>query len=113
MSQLIFCPECNNQILIIPDVKAMSIAIEAHVKTHNIKSVTPVIKDSKDFIREDMIKQLFEKILLIPTEKKETVLTGVLDKYPYEGFYVNKDQYVNDTLKPFLGKNIKITIEEI
>jgi hypothetical protein len=59
---VIKCSVCGEEIMIIPDVKLMSAAIEAHVETHKQK-----VKDRKDAeaeaerIRDDLITQVLEK----------------------------------------------------
>ena len=109
----IFCPECNSEILIIPDLKEMSIAIETHIKTHNLTPAGITIQTNQDKIRSALHEQLLQKILIIADDKQRVVLEGNLGRYPYEGFYVNHDQYVNDVLKDFEGKNVRITVEEV
>lgn len=115
MTTSIFCPECNHEILIIPDLKAMSIAIESHIKTHTLASSSVTIQTNQDRIRTSLIEQLFLKILITADEKQKIVLKGNLGRYPYEGFYIqnSKINYINDNLKDLEGKNIKITIEEV
>ena len=114
----IFCPECNNQILIIPDLKEMSIAIETHIKTHNLTSSAVTIQTNQDKIRSALHEQLLQKILIIADDKQRVVLEGNLGRFQHEGFYIQNThtyspQYINDFLEKFKGKNIKITFEEV
>ena len=59
---VIKCSVCGEEILIVPNVKLMSAAIEAHVETHKQK-----MKDLKAWeteaerIRDDLITQVLEK----------------------------------------------------
>lgn len=55
---LIKCPICGEEILVLPDVKMMSIAIESHVKKHSLEKSS----EELDTLRDDLISQLFDKI---------------------------------------------------
>jgi hypothetical protein len=54
--------KCGELILVLPDVKAMNKAIENHLATH---------KYAVDYLREYLIKQLFE-VVAEKSEIKET-----------------------------------------
>jgi len=114
--QLIFCPTCNHQIFIIPDLKEMSIAIESHIKTHNLTFSSATIQTNHDKIRTSLHEQLLQRILITTNDEKRTIiLEGNLGRYPHEGFYIKtlEINYINDILKVFENENIRITIEEL
>ncbi len=58
--QVVRC-ECGAKILLVPDVKAMSVAIEAHLKTHKAKD-DELTEEMLDALRTGIITQIFEKI---------------------------------------------------
>jgi adenine-specific DNA methylase len=55
------CPVCGKEILLVPNVKLMSEAIEAHVETHKQKIKDPQVEKEVERIREDLIAQVLEK----------------------------------------------------
>jgi|GEM_PF-1282529 len=53
---------CGAEILMVPDVKLMSEAIEAHLKTHcNKMNSSMNCEVELDRIRDDLIAQVFQK----------------------------------------------------
>jgi hypothetical protein len=58
--QIITC-NCGTQILLVPDVKGMSKAIETHLKVHKTKDISLSEKDIEK-MREDFIAQIFVRI---------------------------------------------------
>jgi hypothetical protein len=58
--QTVTC-ECGTRILVLPDVKAMSTAIEAHVKSHETKNGA-LTEEDQEVIRDDLIAKVFKKI---------------------------------------------------
>ena len=54
------CPECSQEILMIPSLRAMKEAIENHVKVHkNLLKTNPLVMHSKSInIRLDLAKQV-------------------------------------------------------
>lgn len=52
---------CGFKILLVPSFKAMSVAIDAHVETHErkIKDPDKAVKES-DQVRRSLIEQVFE-----------------------------------------------------
>ncbi len=57
---IIKCPECNEEILMIPSFRAMNEAIENHVKVHKeILKTNPLIMHGKSMnIRLDLAQQV-------------------------------------------------------
>ncbi len=54
------CPECSEEILMIPSLRAMNLAIENHVKAHKDSlKTTPLVMHSKSItIRLDLAQQV-------------------------------------------------------
>jgi hypothetical protein len=55
--------KCGVQILLVPDVAAMSRAIETHVLSHKTNEKTLKTKDL-DALHDDLIAKAFEKAVL-------------------------------------------------
>ena len=120
---IIKCPDCAQEILVIPDLKAMNVAIARHVESHapHATKLRDRYVDQINFIHNSLIVQLFAKILVIasPEAPEQTVIQGKLGRYTHEGYYITKDsppswiEYINDVLKPLEGKKVKITVEEL
>ena len=52
---------CGSKILLVPSVKEMSQAIEAHVEEHKLKIENPMeAKEESDRIRNNLIEQVFD-----------------------------------------------------
>ena len=59
---MITCSSCGAEIMLVPDVKLMSQAIEAHVEKHKLRAKnSPVAEEEAERIRDDLIKQVFQK----------------------------------------------------
>ncbi len=57
------CCRCGAEIILIPNVKLMSEAIEAHVEKHRLRVGESVEAEAEaDQIRDDLIKQVFDKV---------------------------------------------------
>ncbi len=58
---VIKCSSCGAEIMVVPNVKLMSEAIEAHVAKHKLKVKNPVKAEAEaDQIRDDLIAQIFD-----------------------------------------------------
>ena len=57
---IIKCDSCGAEILLVPDVKLMSKAIEAHVATHRQKNPT-LAELEAERIRDSLIIKVFDK----------------------------------------------------
>jgi hypothetical protein len=65
--------ECGAEILILPDAKAMGQAIDAHAMAHGLWEKEPQQAKAKtEYVRDQLIKQLFEKI----SQPKQTTAHG-------------------------------------
>lgn len=62
MSTLVITCECGYKILVVPDLAAMSQAIENHVLEHAKGSESPGDYVEANRIRDSLISQLFKKI---------------------------------------------------
>jgi hypothetical protein len=60
---LICCPECSEEILLIPTLKLMSTAIENHIHTHREQLKTQPIKEYQTAIRIrlSMVEQVMQQ----------------------------------------------------
>jgi hypothetical protein len=59
---VIKCSVCGKEILLVPNVKLMSEAIEAHVETHRQKMKDPKAAETElERIRDNLIAQVLEK----------------------------------------------------
>ena len=59
---VIKCPSCGKEIMLVPNVKLMSEAIEAHVETHKVQvKGRRAAEEEAERIRDDLIKQVLEK----------------------------------------------------
>jgi DNA-directed RNA polymerase subunit RPC12/RpoP len=59
---VIKCSVCGEKIMLVPNVKLMSEAIEAHVETHKVKVKDRKAADTEaERIRDDLIKQVLNK----------------------------------------------------
>ncbi len=63
--------ECGAKILILPDAKEMGLAIDAHAMAHGLlEEDLEQAKAKTEYIRDQLIKQLFEKISHQPKTKQ-------------------------------------------
>ena len=61
---VIKCSSCGAEIKLVPDVKLMGEAIEAHVETHRLRAKDSAFTESQaELIRDDLIKQVFDSAL--------------------------------------------------
>ncbi len=52
---------CGSKILLVPNVKEMSQAIEAHIEEHKLKIENPMeAKEESERIRTNLIEQVFD-----------------------------------------------------
>jgi len=59
---LIQCSRCGTEIMLVPNVKLMSDAIEAHVESHKSKmKKSPDAEAEAELIRGDLIRQVLDK----------------------------------------------------
>ena len=56
---MITCPKCGAQILLVPDLKEMSAALDAHVNEH--KKQGKVSEDEAEVVLEALITQALDK----------------------------------------------------
>ena len=70
MQQTIRC-ECGAQILLVPDLKAMSQAIELHLNEHQKKGCDVEAEAEVERIRDDLIKQTLTKAAKTATEQSD------------------------------------------
>jgi len=59
---LITCPDCSEEILLIPSLKYMSKAIESHIQSHREQLKTEPIKEYRTAIRIRL--SLMEQVML-------------------------------------------------
>ena len=56
------CASCGAEIMLVPNLKAMSKAIEAHVEKHRLKVKDPMEAEAEaESIRDSLITQVFDK----------------------------------------------------
>lgn len=60
----ITCPLCNSEILVVPDVQAMSKAVNTHVRKHNIR---------KQMERAKLVNNMSQQILVVISQIAESV----------------------------------------
>lgn len=59
---VIKCCSCGAEIIMIPNVKLMSEAIEAHIEKHRLKMRNCAKAEAElEHIRDDLITQVFDK----------------------------------------------------
>ena len=60
---LIHCPECGEEILMIPTLRVMSVAIENHVNKHKERLKADSIKmhQTAIFVRLSLVSQVLQK----------------------------------------------------
>jgi hypothetical protein len=59
---MIKCSACGEKIMLVPNVKLMSQAIEVHVEKHKQKVKDPkAAQEIADFVSDDLITQVLKK----------------------------------------------------
>ena len=61
-SAVVRCSSCGFEILLVPDVKVMRHAIEAHVEVHRLKAKSSAEAEAESKrVRDDLTKQVLDK----------------------------------------------------
>ena len=69
-NKYIRCPDCGEQILMMPNLSQMIEAIETHLSTHDAQAkLNPIVKHLREPVIED---SLTEQVLLTAAEVKGT-----------------------------------------
>ena len=109
----IICPYCDSstsEISILPDLKEMIEKINVHIRT--FQSNNPI--ERKHMVRDMLTQQLLTVLAnQTPTNKS---IKGTLDSLEFDGegeeYTFENYSLINDFLKQFKGKKIKITVEK-